>query len=78
MAINLDAVLAASATLVLENITDDELAGLNLTVALGSDPRKLECWPKVAPLFTQNNGTEMHSETLKAFHRVVRRRLVAK
>jgi hypothetical protein len=76
--IDLQAIMGASTALVLRDITDEELAGLNLTIALGNDPRKLECWPRVSPLFTQNNGTEMHSETLSAFQRVVERRLMAK
>lgn len=71
----MDKIMYASVSLTCKNLTDRELAGLNLAMAMGRNPKTLPQYGKVESLFTQNNGTEMHNETLQAFYRVVIARL---
>lgn len=38
--------------LIVEDLSDEELATQNLAAALGSDPRPLQGWEKIQPLYT--------------------------
>jgi hypothetical protein len=72
----MDLATALTVKLICNNLTDDELAALNLVAQLDSNPHKRAFdFEKVAPLFTQHNGTRMHDETKKALAAVVRARL---
>lgn len=73
---NLYATMAASVALACKALDDLELAGLNLAISFGSDPRNLPQYAKIAYLFTEADGTKMHTETRRAFEAVVYQRLV--
>jgi hypothetical protein len=71
----LDATMRASVAMVTQGLTDDELAALSLCAQLDSDPRgRLFTYEDVRPLFDQDNGLKMHSETKKALLAVTRAR----
>lgn len=62
--------------LICAELTDAELAVLNLTVLMDGDPHgRLFDYDKVKSLFTQDNGTKMHEETKEALTRIVNSRL---
>jgi hypothetical protein len=59
----------------LDELTNVELARLNISLSLGDSPKKLPFYDKIAGLFTENDGTKMHSDTEQAFHAIVIERL---
>lgn len=57
-------------------LTNLELAALNIVAQLNEDPRgRLFDYEKVKGLFTEDNGTRMHVETKMALAIVVNERL---
>lgn len=48
------------ATMTINELTDDELAALNLAVQLDADPRRVLGYEKAVSLFTEGNGTRIH------------------
>lgn len=59
-----------------EELTDAELAALNIVAQLGTDPyNRLFDYNTVSPLFTENNGTRMHQATKDAVARITMMRL---
>jgi hypothetical protein len=74
----LSAIMYANVALIINDLTNDELAALNLVAALDSSPHgRLFDYEKVAPLFTEADGTRMHQETKNALSRIVLARLSA-
>lgn len=72
----LRAIMRASVAMVTEGLTDLELAVLNNCAQLDMDPRgRLFDYGKVASLFDQAGGTQMHEETKRALAAIVNRRL---
>lgn len=72
---DLDRIMFANTQMVCKDLTDDELAGLNIVALLDSDPTHTSWYPKAATLFTDRNGTRMHSETKRALKQIVAQRL---
>jgi hypothetical protein len=68
------AVLAVT-SITLQALTNDELAALNLTIALGGDVKSKPWYGKVKSLFTEQNGNAMHSETVNAVSAIAFQRL---
>jgi len=71
----LRAVMYSAVAVAVKELSDAELAGLNLTVQLGGDPRDKPWYEKVKYLFDQDNGMKMHEETKAALVAVVLKRL---
>lgn len=68
-------IMAATVSLICDELTDPELAALNLVAQLGGSPYgRVFDYEKVKSLFTDTNGTEMHSETKLALVVVVNKR----
>jgi len=57
-----------AAKMVLEKLNDDELVGLQLCVALDTDPRQASWWDRAEPMFT---GKKVGGAPL--MHDIVRR-----
>jgi hypothetical protein len=70
-----DAILAISMDIAIQDLTDGELAGLNLTAQFGLDPRGLPHYEKIRHLFTEENGTRMHDQAKETLYRAVLQRL---
>lgn len=68
-------VMVNSVSISVAQLTDLELAGLNLCAQLGLNPKDKEWYPKVDYLFDQADGTKMHEETKIALGKVVTYRL---
>ncbi len=73
----LHGVMRSAVAVAVKELSDAELAGLNLTVQLGGDPRSKPWYAKVKHLFDQEGGTKMHEETKAALASVVLKRLRA-
>jgi hypothetical protein len=58
-----------------DDLTTDELAALNIHAQLGIDPRQREWYPKCANLFTEAQGSKMHSAIKDALAEIVLERL---
>jgi len=71
----LRATLRAVMTLATDALTDEELAGLNLCVQLGHDPRTRPWYAKIAYVFDQAGGTAMHEESRAALLAITLKRL---
>ncbi len=56
-------------------LTDEQLAALNLAVQAGWDASNLPGYDHVAGLFTEADGTQMHGDTKAAFAEVALKRL---
>lgn len=69
------ALIMHEATKKLSNI---ELAALNNVAQIGANPSGINCYQKVKHLFTEDNGTKMHSEQLEELAQIVLNRLVVK
>jgi len=59
----------------LQALNDDELAALNLSLAIGIDVTEKPWYGKVKSLFTEENGTKMHSATVDAVSQIAFQRL---
>lgn len=70
------AIYFSQTVLITNELSNDELLALNLVAALDTDPRnRLFDYEQVRPLFTEANGTRMHSETKRALAQIVTQRL---
>ncbi len=69
------AIMYKAVSLVCDQLSDTELAGLNLVAQLDQDPHNKSFYDKAESLFTENNGTKMHQETKLALAAVARGRL---
>lgn len=58
-----------------DKLTELELAAVNNAAQLGTDPRGVLGYERVKHLFSEQNGTAMHSETKDALARIVLDRL---
>ena len=69
-------IMAATVAVITDELSDDELAVLNIVAQFDQNPhgRKFD-YKLVEGLFTENNGTKMHSETKIALANVVNSRL---
>ena len=68
----------AAVALTVKDLTLDELAALNNTVAWDADPRgRLFDYEKVKSLFTEGDGLRMHDATKDALAEVVLKRLAS-
>jgi len=68
--------MTASVALVVKNLTNRQLAALNLTANFsGYDPHDLPFYSEVEELFTLDGGTRMATATLDALANVVDIRL---
>ncbi len=57
-------------------LSDAELAGLNLTTALGNDPRNLPCYEKVSGMFEERyDPPELHDLTAQAVAMLAEQRI---
>ncbi len=57
-------------------LSDAELAGLNLTTALGNDPRNLPCYEKVSGMFEEEyDPPRMHEMTARAVAMIAEQRV---
>ena len=63
------------AKIVLDKLTDLELAAINNAVQTEIDPKKVMGYEKAKFLFTEDDGKKMHSEMLAALSRIVLERL---
>jgi hypothetical protein len=68
----------AGTKLITNKLTDEELAALYNAVSFGFDPKHVMGYDKAKGLFTEQDGTKMHSDTLKAFESIVEQRLFSK
>jgi hypothetical protein len=60
-----------------KELTTQEMASLYMAASLGNDPRRVTGYEKAKSLFTENDGTRMHRDTLAAFNSIVSERLDA-
>ena len=66
----------ATTVLITNDLTNEELAVLNLVAVMDSDPHnRLFSYEKVSLLFTEANGLKMHSEIKRALSQIVTQRL---
>jgi hypothetical protein len=66
----------ASTAMYTNELTDEELAALNLVAQLDSNPRgRIFDYEKVSGLFSEANGTKMHAETKEALAAIALERL---
>jgi hypothetical protein len=62
---------------VCERLSDDELIGLNLTLALGNDPRNLSYYDKASLMFQEEyDPPVMHNLVKRAFNIFFEARIV--
>ena len=61
--------------MVAKDLTTDELVALYHAATAGFDARSVMGYEKAKSLFTEENGTKMHSATLEAFDSIVQERL---
>ena len=48
---------------VMDQLSDSEVAGLNMSLALDTNPRQFSYWDKLKPLYqTENSPPTMHEE----------------
>ncbi len=73
----LHTIMRSAVAVAVNDLSDAELVGLNLTVQLGGDPRSKPWYDKAKFLFDQEGGTKMHEETKAALAAVVLKRLRA-
>jgi hypothetical protein len=59
----------------LKELSDSELATLNLAVSANFDVTVFEWYPRVKHLFTLENGTKMHQDVKRALYTYVNERL---
>ena len=72
-------IMAATVAVTTRELSDTELIVLNLVAQTDQDPHgKKFDYKLVAGLFTENNGTKLHSETKIALANVVNSRLFNK
>jgi len=67
--------MRAAVSIATEQLSDFELASLNLVAQLDQEPRNKPWYSKVSHLFTEAGGTRMHAVTKNALASVVSRRL---
>lgn len=68
--------MTAVVGIVCDELTDQELAALNLTAQLDLDPHgRIFDYGKVASLFTEKDGTKMHQVTKETLARLAMHRL---
>ena len=76
MDFNPELAVAAVANLSIKNLTDDELIAINLAIKLNNlDIKNVIGYEKIKTLFTENNGTKVHSLVEEAIDREVIKRL---
>jgi hypothetical protein len=67
--------LAITVAMIADELTDAQLKALNLCVLLDMNPHgRLFDYAKVAPLFTEQDGTRMHDATKAELARVIAER----
>lgn len=66
--------IASVIALATKDLSNIELAALNNVAQIGANPSGINCYEKVKHLFTEANGTKMHSEALDALAKIVNRR----
>ena len=71
----LDQIMYATVAMVCDELTDAELAAMNLCAQLGMNPKGRNGYDKAHTLFTEQDGTKMHEETKRALAAVVLERL---
>lgn len=72
-------IMKVTVALVCNQLSDQELATLNLVGQLDQDPKnRIFDYEKVKCLFTENKGKTMHEVTKDALARIVMLRLVEK
>ena len=64
--------------LITDTLTDQELTALYNAVSFGFDPKHVMGYDKAKGLFTEQDGTKMHSDILEAFESIVKQRLFNK
>jgi hypothetical protein len=73
----MQAMMAASVAMAVQDLTNEELVVLNLCAQLDQDPHgRIFDYEKVSSLFTENG--KMHTATKEALARVVNHRLAGK
>jgi hypothetical protein len=78
MSDNINPGVIVGTKLILNTLTDQELAALYSVVTANSNPKPVMGYDKAKSLFTEQNGTKMHSDTLAAFESIVEQRLFSK
>lgn len=68
----------AGTKLITDKLSDQELAALFNAVSVGFNPKPVMGYDKAKGLFTEQDGTKMHSDTLKAFESIVEQRLFSR
>lgn len=63
MSTDYNQIMAKSVRLVTNQLTDDELVAINMAGLLGTNPVGVMGYEKARTLFTEQNGTRMHSLT---------------
>lgn len=61
--------------MVTNQLTDEELVALYMVATASSDPTPVAGYEKAKSLFTEHDGTQVHSETLAALDVIVGERL---
>ena len=61
--------------MVAKDLTTDELVALYMAATAGFDVRNVMGYEKAKALFTEANGTKMHSAALEALDSIVKERL---
>ena len=72
---NVQAMVQAPVAMAMERMSDEEVTAQLLALQLGMNPKSRYGYEKISFLFTENDGTKMHSETVDAFTALARRRL---
>ena len=76
MDFNPELAVATVANLSIKNLTYDELIAINLAIKLNNpDIKNVIGYEKIKTLFTENNGTKVHSLVEEAIDREVIKRL---
>ena len=72
---DVQATLRAQVAIVTNDLSDADLAALNIAAQLDYEPRNRPWYAQVKSLFTEQDGTRMHAETKRALAAVVLRRI---
>lgn len=67
--------VVAATHMVTNMLSDAELAAIGLATLTGIDPRPVLGYKKASSLFSENNGTRMHRDTLAVLEQIIDERL---
>jgi len=67
---DIQASVFAGVKMTCNQLSDEELNAICMVAIMGSDPRHVIGYEKAKSLFTENGGTKMHSDTLRAVEQI--------